>query len=74
MNCKECKYAQVFSKGTNARKDVYCEHPNQEYIYKYFEENRIQKMPCFLGFTSIKGEFPIKRSPKWCPLKKGGAE
>lgn len=75
MICKECPYKKEFQRYGNATSAVSCEHPNKEHINQYFKEHGIQKMQGFLGFTNCKGDFPIKKSPKWCPLKiaeKGG--
>lgn len=73
MNCKDCPHKKVYRKYGNKTASVYCEHPCQEHIIKYFNECRIQKMAGFIGFVNSKGEFPIKKSPKWCPLRKEGA-
>lgn len=70
MNCKECPHKKEFRKGGNTTKEVMCRHPDRDYIVNYFREHRIRKFEGFLGYVNSKGEFPIKTSPKWCPLKK----
>lgn len=69
MNCKDCRYKRESQRFGNRTKSVTCENPNKEYIRDYFEKNRISKMEGFLGFIDTKGNFPVKKSPKWCPLK-----
>lgn len=51
-----------------------CRNPNKEKITKYFEEHKINKMPGFIGFIKADGSFPVKRTPKWCPLEGGEQE
>lgn len=72
IRCKDCEYCKVSGGSYSAnRNDCYCEHPDYEYISKYFDEHRMVKMPAFLGFTKpFSKEVPVKTSPKWCPLKK----
>lgn len=72
MNCKNCKHMKAYRKFGNATQIAFCEHPDKEYIRTYFKEHRIRKYEGYLGFINSKGVFPIKTSPKWCPLKKGG--
>jgi hypothetical protein len=73
--CKECPHKVEFQSYGNRTKNVYCEHPDKKYISEYFEQHGISKYPTFLGYINTKGIFPVKKSPKWCPLKKkGGAE
>ena len=74
MICKECSYKREFRRVGNRTVSVTCEHPNKEYIRNYFKQNDIHKMEGFLGFIDSKGNFPIKKSPKWCPLKERDAE
>ena len=62
MKCKDCPYVK------NIGNSVYCNHENQMHIIEYFIKNNMLKAPGFLGYCR-KG-FPIKTSPKWCPLKK----
>lgn len=69
MNCKDCNHKREFQKLGNRTKSVICAHPNKKYIRDYFEKNRLSKMEGFLGFIDTKGTFPVKKSPKWCPLK-----
>lgn len=75
FRCEDCPYKQELRSYGNRTKNVYCNHPNRKYIEEYFREHRISKYPTFLGYVNTKGVFPVKKSPKWCPLKiKGGAE
>lgn len=74
MICKECPHKKEFQKGFNTTKEVMCKHPDKDYIHKYFVEHGILKFEGFLGFVNSKGVFPIKTSPKWCPLKRSDAE
>ena len=70
MICKDCPYKQEFRRNGNSTKEVMCRHPDYEYIHEYFETHQIRKYYGFLGFINSKGDFPVKKSPKWCPLKK----
>ena len=73
--CKECPHKVEFRSYGNKTKEVFCEHHDKEYINEYFKQHGISKFPSFLGYVNSKGDFPVKKSPKWCPLKKeGGAE
>ncbi|HIW80276.1 MAG TPA: hypothetical protein H9742_01925 [Candidatus Acetatifactor stercoripullorum] len=73
IRCADCEYCKEFRKTGNIRSDFTCEHPDKEYIRKYFKEHKIQKMEGFLGFgTRYSREVPIKTSPAWCPKKVGG--
>jgi len=74
MICIECSFKREYRRGGNLTRSVICEHPNKEYIYNYFKQNNIHKMEGFLGFVNSKGVFPIKKCPKWCPLKERDAE
>lgn len=76
MNCKECPYKKEWRKLGNSTAEVMCRHPDSKYIREYFEKHNIRKSEGFLGYINSKGVFPVKKSPKWCPLKreKGGAE
>lgn len=69
MICKECQHKKVIRRFGNTTAEVYCEHPNKQYINVYFRENRIRKMQGFIGFVNSQGVFPLKKAPKWCPLK-----
>lgn len=60
--CIDCPFCKQYF--TNGR---YCNHKNQKYIKKYFKNNNMKKMPGFIGFLKVNSEFPIKRTPKWCP-------
>lgn len=70
MICKECPHKKVLQRFPNTTKDVWCCHQDQEYVRLYFKEHKIRKAEGFIGFVNSKGDFPIKKSPKWCPLKK----
>lgn len=72
--CKECPYKKEYRRNFNTTKEVMCDHPDREYIHNYFEEHNIRKFERFIGFVNSKGEFPVKKSPKWCPLKQKGGE
>ena len=74
FRCKECPYKRVFRRHGNCTAEVNCEHPDKKYIVEYFEQHEISKFPTFLGYINSKGVFPVKKSPKWCPLKKKGGE
>lgn len=66
--CIKCDYAvEHWGKGR------LCKHPDGEKIQKYFDENNIKKMPGFIGFLKADGSFPVKKTPKWCPLNSGGS-
>lgn len=69
MICKECQYKKAIKRFGNTTTQVFCDHPEKQYIRKCFQENHINKAEGFLGFINSKGEFPIKKAPKWCPLK-----
>lgn len=70
IRCSECTYCKEFRKYGNTRSNFFCEHPDQNYIYDYFEENRMVKMPGFLGFgEKWSHDVPLKTSPRWCPKK-----
>lgn len=73
--CKVCPYKREIHLSGNSTKQVYCEYPDKDYIRQFFKKHGISKMEGFLGFINSKGDFPIKKSPKWCPLKqKEGAD
>ena len=68
FRCETCPYVKKIRRF--GRCDyVFCEHPKRDYITNYFREHRIAKAVGFLGYVSLKGVFPVKRSPSWCPLK-----
>ena len=69
MTCKDCQHKKVIRRFGNTTAEVYCEHPDKQYIRDYYAENRINRAEGFIGFINSKGDFPIKKSPKWCPLK-----
>lgn len=62
--CITCGYCKKIFKEKNY--NVYCTE-NSGKINKYFNEHKIAKMPGFIGYTK-RDVFPIKRTPKWCPL------
>lgn len=64
--CPDCPFLQKYRKLGNVRTEYYCNHPNQSAIGDYFSLHKIQKMSGFLGFG--KDSFPLKRTPKWCPI------
>ena len=74
MICKYCPHKIEYRKGANITKEVLCGHPNREYIHQFFIEHNIRKHEGFIGFINSEGKFPVKKCPKWCPLKKGGGE
>ena len=75
LRCEDCPHKQVLGRYGNKTKEVFCNHPNGKYIDAYFKQHNISKYPSFLGYINAKGDFPVKKSPKWCPLKmKGGEE
>lgn len=74
MICKECPFQKQYRRHFNSTREVMCEHPDKEYIRKYFKEHNIRKYEGFIGFVNSKGVFPIKKSPAWCPLKRKGGE
>ena len=57
----------------NTRSNFYCEHPNHEYIRKYYAEHKIYRLQGFIGFGArYSEEVPVKTSPAWCPKKAEG--
>lgn len=74
MICKNCPHKKEYRRKANIAKEVLCNHPDREYIHHFFIEHNIRKYEGFVGFINSRGDFPIKKCPKWCPLKKGGAE
>ena len=73
MKCRECKHCKGIQPrplGLCERGRFYCKHPNQKYIYDYFDAKRMVKQPGFIGFGEKFSDKPsIKTSPEWCPLK-----
>ena len=66
--CDRCEHCKGYRR--NTRKNFHCEHPNQRYIYDYFQEHKIQKMPGFIGYGyAFIGVPDNKTTPKWCPKK-----
>lgn len=74
MICNDCPYKEIYRKYGNSTKEVMCQHPDKEYVRKYYKEHDIRKFEGFIGFINSKGVFPIKGSPKWCPLKQRGGD
>lgn len=70
IKCSECRHCRGYKKPGNTRSSFACEHPDTDYIRKYFQERRIKKMEGFLGYGEpFSEECPIKTSPAWCPKK-----
>lgn len=71
--CNNCEYLLSLKSANATRFDFHCNHPNQMYIYDYFKEHDIKKMPGFIGYGKCYGHEPTnKTTPKWCPNKRGG--
>ena len=71
IKCSECGECKGIRKMGNTRTGFRCEHPDQRYIYDYFREHGMLKMPGFLGYSKpFSDEVPVKTSPAWCPRKK----
>ena len=69
--CDKCEYCNGC--GAGKRTPFHCKHPNYDYIYEYFKEHKIQKMPGFIGFGEKYSDVPVnKTTPKWCPKKMNG--
>lgn len=71
IRCSECEHCKEFISWRNKRSEFSCEHPDQEYIGRYFKEHNIRKAEGFLNFGKP-GEVPLKTSPAWCPKKRAG--
>ncbi len=72
IKCSECEHCKGYRPYGNTRSHFSCEHPDGEYIRKYYKEHNIKKMEGFIGFGKPFSEaVPIKTSPAWCPKKKG---
>ena len=70
FKCSECEHCREFKRVGNARSEFTCEHPDGDYIHKYFVTHRIQKMERFLDYGKrYSHEVPLKISPAWCPKK-----
>ena len=73
MKCEDCKYKKI-NCGTSLyarRYNVFCKHPNQDYINNYCNKHRVVSMPGFICFTKKDSvELTTKTAPRWCPLKK----
>ena len=73
IRCADCKYCKSLRPTGNTRSNFYCEHPNHEYIRKYYAEHRIYRLQGFIGFGArYSEEVPVKTSPAWCPKKAEG--
>lgn len=73
IRCIGCEHCKDLRNIGNTRGSFHCKHHDQDYIYKYFKEHNIQKMPGFVGFGKPFEDKPsIKTSPAWCPKKAGG--
>lgn len=69
--CNHCEYCKSYqTKGNKfAKRTAYhCKHPDQKAIKQFFDEHKMIKMIGFIGFSKTDGGFPIKRTPKWCPI------
>ncbi len=70
IKCVGCEHCKDFRGYGNTRGSFHCDHPNKEYINKYFADHRIHKMQGFIGFGKPFEDKPsIKTSPAWCPKK-----
>ncbi len=70
IKCSECDFCKEFRPWNNTRSNFYCEHPNQDYINKYFKEHKIRSSEGFLGYGKAwSHDVPLKTSPEWCPKK-----
>lgn len=74
IRCADCKYCKSLRPTGNTRSNFYCEHPNHEYIRKYYAEHRIYRLQGFIGFGArYSEEVHVKTSPAWCPKKAEGS-
>ena len=74
IKCSECGYCGMYrgSYGMFARGRFFCDHPDQVYINKFFEVNRLSSMSGFICYGVVGSDvIPLKTSPRWCPKKKG---
>ena len=71
IRCSECGYCKGYSGGPYSNRSSFCyKHPNQEFIKKYYEENRINRAFGYIDHSKPFGHTPkLKTSPKWCPKK-----
>ena len=71
IDCKTCKYKREYF-SPNSRlpmRHVWCD-ADYTYIHEYFVAHKIKKIEGYIGIYNInKEEFPLKKTPKWCPLK-----
>lgn len=71
IKCVGCEYCTDVRRCGNTRGSFMCNHPDGDYMRKYFEEHNIHKMVGFIGFGKRFEDKPsIKTSPAWCPKKK----
>jgi len=70
--CENCQYKEELRNPRTGTAHCYCKHPDQEYIQDFLKARMSNRYPGFIGFRRGNGEFPVKGSPKWCPLKKDG--
>lgn len=73
--CSECIHCSDHRRLGNTRGRFHCEHPDYEYIRKYFESHNITCMPRFICFGKCFESKPsIKSCPRWFPLLKGESQ
>ncbi len=74
IRCRDCEFLKCVGtslKPYGSRLSYYCEHKNQEYIRRYFDEHKLKKIPGFVCFSiGMYYEPSIKTSPPWCPKKR----
>ena len=71
--CPTCFYLLTRHKFGTVRTECRCGHPDKRFIDEFFESHKLQKEPGFICFRHP-GEFPLKRTPKWCPRKRSAEE
>lgn len=72
IRCAKCEYCKDYRRSGNTRGSFFCNHPDREYISKYFKEHTIISMEGFVGFSEpFSMEPALKGTPRWCPKKKG---
>lgn len=71
IKCSECEFCKSIRPYGNSRSAFSCNHPDQNYIERYFREHKISKFPGFLNFGKAwSDEVPLKTSPALCPKKR----
>ena len=71
IKCSECEFCNSFRPYGNSRASFRCKHPDQHYIFDYFQEHRMSKDPGFLDYGKPwSNEVPVKTAPAWCPKKR----